>query len=270
VGLWFPCYDLSCSRDEEFVRVYTQVVWWATNALLGALLYRGVRERLAREYPVFYSYLAFVLCKSFVLFRLSFVSRQSYAIGYWAAELLATLLGVGVMWELYDVVLAPYHGVRRMGRALITTLLAVLFLKFAIDVAARPFTVLMPTTVELQRNLRFMQALLMVAIFMVLRYYRVVLGRNAGYLFIGYAIVVSTSVINLTLRSALGAPFQRWWTIFGPVEYLITVGCWCVGLWSRSSNPAPSPSLAQDYATVSRQTAMGMARLRSRLVGAFR
>jgi len=252
------------------VQVFTQVVWWANNAALGVLLYRGARGRLLREYPVFYTYLGFVLSASFVLFRLSFASRQSYTTGYWTSEILATLLGVGVMWEFYDVVLAPYRGVRRMGRALIATLLAVLFLKFAVDVAAQPATVLMPTTVELQRNLRFLQALLLVVMFMLLRYYRLVLGRNAGSLFIGYAIVVSTSMINLTLRSALGAPFQRWWTVLGPMEYLVSAVCWCIGLWSRSSNPVSNASLAQDYAALSRQTAMEMARLRSRLVGVFR
>jgi hypothetical protein len=238
--------------------------------MLGGLLYRGVRERLVREYPVFYSYLAFILCQSLALFRLSLASRQTYMVGYWMSELLATALGVGVMWELYDAVLGPYQGARRMGRALIATLLAALLLKFAVDVAAQPIAVILPTTADLQRNLRFMQALLLIAIFLVLRYYRVALGRNAGYLFIGYAIVVSTSVANLALRSALGAPFQRWWTILGPIEYLMTVVCWCVGLWSRSSHPAPSLALARDYAAVSRQTAMGMAQLRSRLAEVFR
>lgn len=252
------------------MNAFTLVPWWGTNVLVSVLLYRGLRTRWAREYPVFWAYLAFVLAKSVVLFRLMVVSRQAYAIGYWAAELIATVLGVFIVRELYGAMLTPYPGACRMARALIAAFLGMVFVHAAAALGEHPLTVLMPTTVELQRNLRFLQALLMTIMLFLVGYYRIPLGRNVKYLFVGYGMVVGTSMMNLTLRSALGAPFQRLWTVLGPLEYFAIVTSWCIGLWSRSRTPLPSSALAADYDTVNRLTSLGIARLRSRVVGVFR
>jgi hypothetical protein len=245
-------------------------VWWAGNVALGALLYRGLRRRLAREYPVFHGYVAYVLCASLILFRLSLASRQAYAIGYWVEELVGVLFGVAVTWEIYDAILADYPGVRRVGRSLIASLVLVLVAKFVANLAAQSVQVLIPTTMELESNLRFAQAALLLAILSLLVYYRIPLGRNVTSLLYGYTLVVATAVANLALRSALGSRFQPWWNVLQPLAYLVTLGIWCVGMWSPAANPLPSPELEMDYARLSRQTIAGMARMRARLVNGLR
>jgi len=252
------------------LRVFTPVVWWAGNVVLGVLLYRGLRLRLARDYPIFYGYVAYVLCSTLVLFRLSLASSQAYAVGYWVSEFVAVLLGIGVTWEIYDAILAGYPGMRRMGRSLITVLVCVLIAKSVADLSAQPWRVLFPTTLDLERNLRFAQAALLLAILSLLVYYRIPLGRNVASLLYGYTLFIATAVANLTLRSALGPRFQPWWTVLQPLAYIVTLGVWCVGLWSREANPIPRPALEQDYERLSRQTAAGMARMRARLVNGLR
>jgi hypothetical protein len=252
------------------LRIFTPAVWWAGNAALGVLLYRGLRRRLAREYPVFYGYAAYVLCSSLVLFRLSLVSRQAYSVGHWALDFVAVLFGVGVTWEIYDTILAGYSGVRRVGRSLIASLVLILLAKFVANLATQPVRVLFPTTVELARNLRFGQAALLLAILSLLVYYRIPLGRNVASLLYGYTLFIATAVVNLTLRSALGSRFQPWWAVLQPLAYLVILGMWCVGMWSREANPVPSPELEQDYAHLSRQTIAGMARMRARLLNGLR
>ena len=93
--------------------MFAQVVWWATNAALGLLLYRGVRTSLIRDYPVFFIYVAYVLASSLVLLRLSQLGAQVYAFGYWVAELISVFVGVAVILELYGGCLPfilPYDG----------------------------------------------------------------------------------------------------------------------------------------------------------------
>jgi type IV secretory pathway TrbD component len=249
------------------LRLFTPAAWWAGNAALGVLLYRGLRQRLAGEYPVFYGYLAYVLCSSLVLFRLSLASPQAYAVGFWAEEFVAVLFGVAVTWEICGAALAGCPGVRRMGRSLITVLVLVLLAKFVVDVAAQPVQL---STVELMRNLRFAQAALLLAILSLLAYYRAPLGRNVAGLLYGYTLFIAAAVTNLALRSALGFRFQSWWTALQPLAYLVTLAVWCVGLWSREENSLSNPALEQDYARFSRQTIAGMARLRARLVEGLR
>jgi len=247
------------------LRVFAPVAWWTVNAVLGVLLYRGLQRRLVREYPVFYGYAAYVLCSSLVLFRLSLASRQAYAIGYWASDFLSVLFGMGVTWEIYDSILTPYPGVRRMGRLFIALPVFVLLGKFMVDLADQPLKVLLPTTLELERNLRFGQAGLLIAILSLLAYYRISLGRNVASLLYGYTLFIAITVATLALRSALGAAFQPWWAVLQPLAYLVTLGMWCAGLWTREANALPSPELEREYESLSRQTIAGMARLRARL-----
>ena len=238
--------------------------------MLGVLLYRGLRHRLVREYPVFYGYVAYVLCSSLVMFRLALASRWAYAVGYWTLDFVAVLFGVAVTWEIYGATLVGCPGVRRVGRSLIALIVLALLAKFVVDLASQPVQALLPTPVELVRNLRFAQAALLLAILSLLVYYRVPLGRNVAGLLYGYTLFISAAVANLALRSVLGPGFHIWWSVLQPLVYVVTTVVWCVGLWSRETNPLPGSKLEQDYERLSRQTIAGIARLRARLVDGLR
>ena len=252
------------------MRIFTPAVWWATHVLLGALLYRGLRARLFREYPVFYGYAVYVLCSSLVLFRLSLASRQIYTFAYWIAEFISALYGIGIIWEIYDVTFAAYAGVRRAARGLITALVLAVTVAAVVDMGRHPIPVLFPTTVEVEQNLRFIEAILLAAILSTVIYYRVPLGRNVRSLLYGYALYIGTVVITLTLQSFWGAAFLIWWTALQPFAYLVTLVIWCAGLWQRAAKPAPSPALQRDYEWMSQQTAIALAHLRKRVIDTMR
>jgi hypothetical protein len=237
----------------------------ASYGLLGATLYRAGRERLLREYPVFYAYISYVLLSSLVVLRLSFISREVYFCSYWIAEFSAAFLGTGVVWETYGAVLAGYPGVRRMARALIGSLVLAITVKLAVDLATHPIGVLFPTIVEVERDLRSVQAILLLAILVLIFYYRVPLGRNVRYLLFGYSLYIGAVVIALTLQSAIGASFLIWWRGLQPLAYTAALAMWCVGLWRKSANAVPSPVLERDYERISLETARAIARLRTRI-----
>ena len=223
-----------------------------------------------RDYPVFFVYVAYVLASSLVLLRLSRLGPQVYAFGYWVAELISVFAGVAVIWELYGAMFAAYPAVRRMGRVLIGALVALTCSRFAADIVGQPLQALVPTAVELERNLRFLQATVLFGVLVMIGYYRVPLCRNAAYLLYGYTLFVATVLATLALRSSLGAQFHSWWKVLQPAEFLVSVGIWCVGLWSKAPNPAPCRALEEDYARLSKQTALGLARLRERLTEGIR
>jgi len=249
------------------MKVLVLAEWYLELLLLVVLLFRAYRRRLLREFPVFYAYIGFVLCSSIVFFSLSTGSPQAYAIGYWISEFISAWLGVGIIWEIYGSVLRAYAGVYRLGRSLISALSAFAVAGFAFEVVTRPLATLIRTIVELERNLRFMQALLLLVILALILYYRVPLGRNIGCLFCGYGLFIASAVGALALRSALGSSFQSWWKVFQPSAYFVTLMLWCAGLWTKSASPVRGPSLERDYESVSRETIGEMARLRTRIEG---
>lgn len=252
---------------KETVRIFTSIVWWTTLMMMGALLYRARREWRFGVFSVFWVYIGYVLCSSLVLYPLTLKSPIVYATAYWISSLISVLIGLGVTWEIYRIVFTPYVGVYRLGRTLTAALCVVVGAKFATDVSTHTIGMLIPTTLELERNLRFVQALLLLVIVVLVVYYRVPLGRNVGCLFGGYALFVGSAVANLSLRSACGESFQAWWRVLQPLEYMISVSIWCIGLWARSPGPVPSRTLAKDYMRARTETARELARLRTWLIG---
>ncbi len=250
--------------------VVTVTVAGASYGLIGVILYRGGRAQLLREYPLFFAYLSYVFLSSLVLFRLLSVSREIYFYGYWTAEFVSALFGTGVVWEAYNTALAGYPGVRRMTRVSIFLLVLAVSVKFAADLAARPITVLFPTIVELEQNLRFVQAILLLAILALLGYYRVPLNRNVRYLLFGYSLYVGAVVITLTLQSVVGTGFLNWYRALQQSAYVVALAIWCAGLWRKSASPALSPTLERDYRHISHETARAVARIRTRFAEALK
>ena len=251
------------------VRTFGAVVEWTTFLLMAMMLWRSRREGLFQPYPVFYAYVAYMMLYTLVLFPIYMFLPGSYSKAYWSLEFATVSFSLAVTWEIYRIVLRSCPGVYRLSGRVIAVLYTLILAKFAADVSTQGIGRLIPTMAELERDVRFMQAvLLFVVIALVLRY-RIPMGRNAACLTFGYAFFIGAEMANLALRSALGMSFQRWWEILAPLEYLAMVGLWCVGLWVRSPSPAPSQALERDYARASRDSADGVARLRGWLGGAL-
>ena len=234
---------------------------------MATILWRSKREGIFQPYPVFYAYVAYMMLYTLALFPIYMFWPRLYSRAYWTLEFATILISLAVTWEIYRIVLRSYQGVYRLSGRVIAILYTMVLAKFAADVSTQGIERLIPTMAELERDVRFMQAvLLFVVIALVLRY-RIPMGRNAACLTFGYAFFIGAEMANLALRSALGMSFQRWWEILEPLEYLAMVGLWCVGFWVRSPGPAPSHALERDYAWASRETADGIARLRGWLGG---
>src|ERR1700742_2610319 len=92
------------------------------------LVIRGVERELLRRYPVFYSYVAFVLISDLLVFAFR-PSPHPYLYFYWITEFAGLLLGCFVFFEFYRVALKPYPGTARMARAVLAVLFAIAIAK---------------------------------------------------------------------------------------------------------------------------------------------
>ena len=238
------------------------MVEWTTFLTMATILCRSKREGLFQAYPVFYVYVAYMMLYTLALFPIYMFLPSLYSKAYWTLEFATILVSLGVTWEIYRTVLRAYQGVWRLSGKLIAVLYTLAIAKFAADLSIQGMGRLVPTMAEFERDVRFMQAVLLFVVIVLVLRYRIPMGRNAACLTCGYAFFISSEVVNLTLRSALGTPFQRWWEILEPLEYLAMVGLWCVGFWIKSADPAPSFALERDYAWASHETADALARLR--------
>ena len=244
-------------------------LFWAVGCLiLGVLIYRGRKASLLGQYRYFYTYLLAVLCSQVTNVYLAAGDNSSrpLALTVWGLEILTALFGFGVTWEIYKQTLLPYVGVRRMARAVLSAVFIAVVLNAVIELSNNPVLNLVPTTRELERNLRVIQALFLVALIGVIVHYSIPLGRNLRWMLIGYGALVASGVITLTLSSQFAKIDWTWWSLPIQIEYCATLSAWCIGLWSYGPNPAPGVALQRDYDRISAQTSRAFGRLRDHLL----
>lgn len=250
----------------------TQILWWAGDLLIALLLIRSLQGRFLKKYPVFYSYLVWILFSSLLSHYVYGFHPGAYQVFYWYKEFVSVSLGYCIIWEIYAQALAEYPGASRMAR----TVVSVSFVLALASVIAHMFNnsiwSLAETTAVLERNWRTPQAVLLIGIVGLLAYYAIPIGRNLKGLILGYGFVVGTSIINLTLRAHFGKAFQPWWHYLGPLAYIGSLFMWTVALWTYHPNPRPKAevTLERDYELISVQTARALARARHALLRAVR
>jgi hypothetical protein len=238
---------------------------WISGILLELLLlFRSVRTTLFTKYPVFYSYVLFVLLQSIVRFWVYHWRPQSYLQSYWYTEFFGVIVGSGVLFEIYRAGLAPYPGTARLARNALALVFAAAVGKTLAASLKGHLWWPARTTAELERNLRAVQAFAVLALVILLVAYSIPLGRNLRGIVMGYALFIATSLANLAMLASPGNEFPRLWSYSQQLFYLLVLCIWTVSLWSISSQPGLSanPEVAQPYGVVEQKTRARWKRIR--------
>src|ERR1700761_936414 len=231
------------------------LIWSISIALELLLVGRGVQQGLFRRYPIFFSYISFVLVSDAVLFTVHF-SQGTYLYLYWITEFLGLVLGCLVFFEFYRVALNPYPGTARVARFLLAILFIGAMIKTIVSTASIPRWWFDVTPVQAEGFLRICQLLAILALTVLLLFYSIPFGKNLRGILLGYGFFVSWSVVCLALAGAGIAKAESFWSYTYPISYVLSVVVWAVHLWSYQPNPVPDRSipLEQEYQRVAAAT----------------
>jgi hypothetical protein len=255
--------------------MFSLIMGWGGNALQLLILYRAFRARTLRTYAVFYAYITSSLISSFalsiVLNDFGLHSR-TYATWYWPIQFATLILGCGIVLEILRHVLSSYPGAERF--AMISGVVA---FGGAFCLALMSSSVMLTWSaagamVELERNLRTVQAIVLFGILAVISYYRIPVGRNMKGMVLGYGIYVGTSLFALAVRAYAGIWLQNVWVFAQPISFMISLSVWLVMLWSYHPNPVPESNIAleADYGALVARTKGMIGAMRSQLAKAGR
>ena len=186
-------------------------IWILGLALIGLVLARACAQRLVFAYPIFYTYLAFVLFTSLGLLFIYWRKYSEYSRYYWYVEFAGAALGCGVVWEIYRHALGRFPGAARMARNALLFTLALTVSKAIANASTGLGWWPTKTLVALERDLRTVQAAVLVGLAIIIASYAIPLGRNLWGMMAGYALLISTNVITLTLSEHLGSGFYTTW-----------------------------------------------------------
>jgi len=246
--------------------ILSWTIWCAGIVLEAALLLRSFAGRLFSRYPFFYVYIASVLVTTLVL-----LSPVLYDKFYWAMQFATLIIGYGILLELLRHALAPYPGAEKF--AMVSGVVA-----FA---AILCFSLIAPlilpqwskgTTIELERDLRTVQAIFIFLLLWVISYYGIVIGRNIKGMILGYGLYIGTSLLSLAVRAYAGLRFDEVWKVVQPLSYAVSLVVWLVALWSYCPNPVPQTTLRleEDYQAFAARTRSMVGNMRSYLGRATR
>src|SRR5260370_11082197 len=195
-----PSFCVSIWLFSGWQKMFSLAIWFLTLVIEGLLLVRAVTRGFVSKYILFYSYLGWVFALSSVRLIIYIVRPAYYRDFYWNTQPFSILMGCALVWEIYRQALRRSPGAARMARNLLLFLLLMVFSKTLINGWNGSGWWQAETTAELERNMRTVQAMLLIALILVLVHYAIPLGRNIRGMILGYGLFISTSVINLTLR----------------------------------------------------------------------
>lgn len=183
-------------------------VWYSCILLEGLLLFRASRNALLRRYPLFFTYIACTFVGDIALFAVYRTSSQIvYQYSYWAKEFVCILAGYCLVVEILERTLAGYEGPRKLARATGSTLFVIVFVATAgmwlVELGSHLFT----TSLQVERNLRSAELILLAVVISVALYYDLPIGKNLRGITIGYGMWVGTVVVERAIQSF--APSSR-------------------------------------------------------------
>lgn len=247
--------------------MFGQILWWLGNATEAFVLVRSIREKLYEKYPAFYFYLSTVLLIELLRFSVFTFYPRAHRAFYWYTEFLVATVGYAVILEIYKQALRSSLGAARMAKTVLWGVLGAIVLKVTVNALVSPAWSPTATSAELERNLRTVQALLLMTIISLLAYYAVPIGRNLKGITLGYSLYVCASVMSLAFGSLPGYALRPEWRHVQPIAYLAALFIWSCSLWSYQPNPEPEtePEIEHDYMLIVERTRRVLSKARSYL-----
>ncbi len=245
------------------------LLWLAGLLLELLLLVRSVQTKTLSKYIYFYAYVFCVFAVSAGLYIGRSASPAFYEAWYWPTQFATLMMGCGVVLEIVRQALPAYPGAERIARLASWAVFAVTFCYVEWHVASRTEWSTAAATVELERDLRVIEALVLATVLAIVFYYRIELGKNVTGMIVGFGAYVGVSLMTLALRSFVGPRFNAGWSYLQTTSYFFALILWTFALWTDSPNPKP-PYAAQRYEVLVRGTRERLDSLRSQLRGVAR
>lgn len=252
--------------------MFAYFIWWTAIALEVVILFRGAMTGLLQKYPLFFTYVGCVLLKEIIGLLTSVLAPKLYEPLYWPADLATIVASYAVLVEIFRWSTRHKAGIRRLTQRALLIVFAVTVGYAASNFAHDKFSSPSRAFAALGRDLRYVEAAVLLLMLWLLLRYRIPLGHNLQGLLTGYSFWVGINVVNLAFWFVPGNEFSNLLRGLLPTTYAVTLGVWCVTLWSaypESVQPTET-KIERDYELLAAKTQTVLARMSTRLLRIMR
>ena len=221
------------------------IAWMAGIVLEAVLLFRGWKGGHLSKFPMFFSYIGLVFLQSLLLYVTARYYWSRYSDAYWTFELVDVFAGCAVVVEIYRIGLAEFAGVRKIARNSLLLVFSLTFGRVVLTAQEGLSNWSTMMTIQLERDMRFVQIGALLTLLLLLSLYAVPIGRNLCGILLGYGTFLGTNILNLVLMRRFGNHVQSFAAHFQSWSYLLVLVVWTVYLWSyaprlwKASSPQP-------------------------------
>ena len=238
-------------------------IWFATILLEILIIGRSLRGDYFKRYPIFYSYISFILLQSAARFTVYHLKPDWYPSIYWFTEFVAIIAGCSVVFEFCRLGLKNYPGVAKMARAGLIAAFLFTFSKVLFTAAQGAEGWTPALTFLLERDIRFVQIAATAILVAIVLLYRIPMSRNLKGIILGYGFYLGTVVTNLTFLGVFGERIQSAASRIQASSYMVTLLIWTATLWSYASVVNQAAVEARSYSTICEETNEQLAQSKS-------
>jgi hypothetical protein len=212
-------------------------VFFLGVALEGMVVYRLGKGGLWRHYPFFSFYIAFVIIQSLSGIAILHWLPNSYPAWYWRVGSVHICLRFLVIWEVFRHLFPQTSPFRRMvSRQAILGTLALISLSTGMLWAFQTFSTSHSVYLAMERSFGFVQALLILAVLTMARYYHLPVGRNIWGIAVAFGMYTSLSTATSALVDIKRVSFFPYWHFLSPFSFVAMLGMWTWALWTYAPN----------------------------------
>jgi len=234
------------------------------------ILFRAVRSRALSHYPFFFASIFCSLAGGIVVSTVRVEMPVLYPRLYWEVQFVTLLAACGIVLEIFNHVLSGYPGADKLARTLGIAVFAIVGCFSMLYPASHPSWA--GSVIELERDIRTVQAIFLCAILLIILHYRIPVGKNVRGLMVGYGFYIFLSLLSLATRAYVGRAFDEGWRLIQPIAYDACLVIWVSSLWTYAPDPVSDPRvrLESDYEVLASRTRGALGSMRSYLKGSIR
>ena len=196
-------------------------VWVAASVLQFLLVTVLVFRRTWKKFPVFTAYAAFNLFEAGVTFAVS-KNGMLYFFTYWACQAVATILGLAVVYEVFNALFSTHAALRKIARLIFSRGVILLILlgllvmaselslinNFSINSFSGGMVLFSRVVMVVAEASRFVEMGLLVVLFLFSSAFGLHWKAHVFGIALGLGVFVAVDLVNVTLRThlATGAP----------------------------------------------------------------
>jgi hypothetical protein len=205
------------------------ILWWGVLPLQAVLLFILSRKRAFDAFPCFFAYTLFSVFAGLARFLLRGYHDIFFWV-YWGTDAVYSLLGVAVMYEVFQVAFRSFRHIWWFRLIFPATVIgaAILTLVRAKSVPAGPHIRIVQVVVTGEMGVRFLQVAMFVLLVGLVALFGLHWRQQAFGICAGYGLYATVSLLSTTKFYEFGKTFALMWYGISVAAYTLSVLIW---LW---------------------------------------